>query len=362
MYQSFQAKNFRCFRDLVISTLERVNLIVGKNNVGKTALLEALFIHCGAYNPELTLRINAFRGIESTTIELVPWAEMPWDSLFHDFNISESIELVGENETTGLRHVRLKAVREPEELGKIRQFIQHGPDRSKSVSLSSEAIRVLELEYQGKNGEGRHYMIVDQQGIRMEPIPPLPPFPAIFLPARARTPAREDAQRFGKLEALGQEEAVLQALQAVEPRLRRIAVGVSGDVPILQGDIGLTRRQLIPLPLMGEGMARLASLVLAIGNARNGVVLVDEIDNGLYYSVLPDVWQAIGKVARQFNTQIFATTHSLECIVAAHKAFSKSEKYDFRLHRLERDEEMISVTTYDQEALEAAIETNLEVR
>jgi len=113
---------------------------------------------------------------------------------------------------------------------------------------------------------------------------------------------------------------------------------------------------------MGGGMERLASLVLVIGTIPNGVVLVDEVESGLHYSILPKVWRAIGEVARQFNTQVFATTHSLECIVAAHRAFSESERYDFRLHRLDRDKESISAVTYDQETLEAAIETGLEVR
>jgi AAA15 family ATPase/GTPase len=113
---------------------------------------------------------------------------------------------------------------------------------------------------------------------------------------------------------------------------------------------------------MGEGMARLASLVLAIGNAQGGVVLVDEIENGLHHSILPQVWQAIDKVSRQFATQVFATTHSLECITAAHQAFSESEHYAFRLHRLERVQDTIRAITYDQEALAAAIDTGLEVR
>jgi len=67
-------------------------------------------------------------------------------------------------------------------------------------------------------------------------------------------------------------------------------------------------------------------------------------------------------VARQFHTQVFATTHSLECIVAAHKAFTESGVYDFRLHRLDRVKETIRAVTYDQETLAAAIETGLEVR
>jgi AAA15 family ATPase/GTPase len=119
---------------------------------------------------------------------------------------------------------------------------------------------------------------------------------------------------------------------------------------------------MVPLPLMGEGMVRLASLVLAISNAQDGFVLIDEIENGLHHSILSKLWSAVGEVSRQFNTQVFATTHSNECIAAAHKAFRESGAYDFRLHRLERIKETILAITYDQETLEAAIEAGLEVR
>ena len=369
MYQSFEVSNYRCFSKLTLAELERVNLVAGVNNVGKTALLEALFVHCGAYNPALALRVNAFRGIETVKIELGRWVETPWDSLFHQFDITKTIELAGENTVTGQRSLRLRVLREPSELARVAQFVNYGPDEAQKVLGSdesqkvldtSEMAKVLQLEYQEKGRHDSYYMIFDRKGVRTEPIPPPPPFPAFFLAARVRIPLAEDAERFGKLEIIGQQDVLLKALQVIEPRLRRLAVVVAGGAPMVHGDIGLGR--LVPLPVMGEGMARLASLVLTIGNTPNGVVLVDEIENGLHHSILPKVWRAIGEVARQFNTQVFTTTHSLECIVAAHGAFSESERYDFRLHRLERVNETIRAVTYDQETLEAAMETGLEVR
>lgn len=81
MYKWFRVSNFRCFRELTVADLERVNLIAGVNNVGKTALLEALFLHCGAYNPELVRKLSLFRGIGALKFELGRWGEMPWDSL-----------------------------------------------------------------------------------------------------------------------------------------------------------------------------------------------------------------------------------------------------------------------------------------
>jgi hypothetical protein len=360
MYKWFHVGNFRCFRELSVADLERINLIAGVNNVGKTALLEALFLHCGAYNPALVLKLSAFRGIEATKLEFGRWVETPWDSLFREFDASQRVEFVGENETSGRRLLQLKVIRQLEELAKIGQFVQHEPEKPEGIPLSSEVAQVLELEYQQGGRDGKYHMILDPKGLRTEPIPPPPPFPAFFLAARFRIPLAEDAEHFGKLEIIGRQDVLLKALQVIEPRLRRLTVVVAGGLPIMHGDVGLGR--LVPLPVMGEGMARLTSLVLAIGNAPNGVVLVDEIENGLHHSILPKVWRAIGEVARGFNTQVFATTHSLECIVAAHKAFVESELYDFRLHRLERSNESIRAVTYDREALAAAIETDLEVR
>lgn len=356
MYRSFAVKNFRCFRNLAIADLERINLIAGKNNVGKTALLEALFLHCGAPNPEMTLKINAFRGIEAVKVEFGGWVETPWDTLFKDFDVSQSVKLEGDDELTGQRVLSLKLVRDPSELAKLRISVLHN---NGSTVVSSETAQVLELAYHREEQVSKYYMIFDPKGLRVEPVPPSPPFPAFFLGARMRIPSKEETERFGNLENLGEQAVLLKVLRIIEPRLQRIFVRVVGE-PVLYGDIGLKRS--IPLPLMGEGMSRLLSLVLHISNAPHGVVLVDEMENGLHYTVLPKVWQAIAEAARHFNTQVFATTHSLECIVAAHEAFSKGSVYDFRLHRLDRVGDEIRIVTYDQEALAAALETGLEVR
>ena len=362
MFKNFEIKNFRCFRELKIEGLDLVNLIAGLNNIGKTAFLEALFIYCGAYNPELILRVNAFRGVEFLKLELGRWAEAPWESIFKEFDTSKEVKLKGENNRVGSRTLYLRLLRKPEDFAKMKKISHQFSNKEKgeSLPLSSESFQVLELESSETNKKIYYYMIFDQKGIHIEPIPPAPPFPAIFLPARTRIPLQEDSERFGKLEIVGKQEVLLKALKVIEPRLVRLSVIVSSGLPIIHGDIGMSR--LFPLAVMGEGMARLASLVLAIGNAPNGVVMVDEIENGLHHSILPKVWKAIGEVAQEFNTQIFATTHSMECIAAAHVAFKEMGSYDFRLHRLERIGDSIKAITYDEETLAAAIENRMEVR
>jgi len=370
MYKSFEVRNFRCFNKLQISDLKRVNLITGVNNIGKTALLEALFLHCGADNPSLALKVNSMRGIEVMRVEFGGWAGAPWNLLFHEFNTSETIEMIGENTETGRRWLRLRGFPGDLKLEKLAEYIKYGRDDSQQPLFapsefqkglySSEGAKVLELQYQDEKVVKNYYMILDPKGIRVEPIPPPPPFPGFYLSTRVNPLSKDEVERFGALEVRGEQESVLRVLQLIEPGLKRLSVIVVAGEPILHGDIGSER--LMPLPVMGEGMVRLANLTIHIGNASNGVVLVDEIENGVHHSVMPKVWKALLESARLFNTQIFATTHSLECIKAAHKAFSQSVEYDFRLHRLERVKDEIRVITYDQEALGAAIDTGFEVR
>lgn len=362
MYNSFIARNFRCFRELRIDSLSRINLIAGKNNVGKSALLEALFLHCGAYNPKLFMNLNAFRGIERIKVEFGEWDGTPWDSMFNEFDTSRNIELVGRYKKEKInRKLSLKSIRDPSDLDIIAPPTQYSINERKGVFSSSEVSKVLELEYKKGRQSDSYYLILGTDGIvRLHPIPPAPPHPAFYHPARMRTPFKVEAERFGNLEKQGNASMLLEVLKIMESRFKRLTMIFEADQPILHGDIGGGR--LLQLPLMGEGMARITSLVLLLANAPNGIVLIDEIENGIHHSIMTMIWEAIAKVARKFNTQIFATTHSRECIMSAHRAFKKSKPYDFRLHRLDRVEDVITHKSYDKESLEAAIETGLEVR
>ena len=111
---------------------------------------------------------------------------------------------------------------------------------------------------------------------------------------------------------------------------------------------------------------RLLSMVLAIVSAPNGWLLVDEIENGLHYSVLEAVWEAIAVASEKTKTQVFATTHSFECIQAAHRAFKKrsgrKRQYDFAYHRLDRKGDQITAHTFDEEMLDAVENSDLEIR
>jgi AAA15 family ATPase/GTPase len=92
------------------------------------------------------------------------------------------------------------------------------------------------------------------------------------------------------------------------------------------------------------------------------IVLIDEFESGLHYSVLKEIWKGVLNLTEQEGVQIFATTHSYECIRAAHAAFSETLNYDFALHRLEEIKGDIAVTSYDRDTLETSLASNFEIR
>jgi len=357
MYTSFRLKNFRGFRDLEMTDLARFNLVAGANNVGKTALLEGLFLHLGAHNPELPLRVSAIRGIEKFRID----AETMWGWLFYNKQTKETIELRGLTDDGIERTLDIRLV-EPQ----TAQIVASpndgaGKDRGDGALSTAGAQYQLALDYRDSAGQQAHAHaeITPDGEVAVKRAAVSPGMPGIYLSTRTRF-ASEDVERFSNLERIGQHEALLPTLKLLEPRLKRLSVLVDGGAPKIHGDIGLT--ELMPLAFAGEGMVRLLSILLAIASCRGGVVLIDEIENGLHYSVLERVFAAIGAAARTYAVQIFATTHSWECIRAAHNAFVAGGTYDFCLHRLDRTRDQISAVSFTQASLEASIQHELEVR
>ncbi|MDP2896508.1 MAG: AAA family ATPase [bacterium] len=358
MYGSLSIRNFRCFREIELGDLERVNLIAGKNNVGKTALLEALFLHSGPANASLAAFVNQLRGIPIAPRD----PESAWRSLFHDLNLGEAVELSSTDSDGASRSLRIFPRQEEAVHVPLEEPGAKAPNEGRERAVSGPVVgRSLVFEHRAPSEEPRtSRFFFDGRGFRIEPPPPPPPFPGIFQVAAGQPDLQGDADRYGSLQRQKRERRVLELLRIIEPRLEGLAVIPIDGVLAVHGDIGLSA--LVPVPLMGGGMARLFSMAVAVGIAEGGVVLIDEIENGIYHASMAKVWEALGAFARHCDTQLFCTTHSFECIASAHEAFEKSGQYDFRLHRLEQMGEEIRAVTYDQETLGAAIESGLEVR
>ena len=162
------------------------------------------------------------------------------------------------------------------------------------------------------------------------------------------------------MEIRGLEGSLVDSLNAFEPNLSRLTVLSIEGRPVIHADLALPR--LIPVGLLGDGMQRIISLALAFESATGGLMLIDEIENGIHYSKLPDLWQVISSFSQKYSTQVFATTHSEECVRAAHEVFSCTDDYSFRYYRLDRVGESIRVKSFDKPILGTAIDGNFEIR
>ncbi len=130
--------------------------------------------------------------------------------------------------------------------------------------------------------------------------------------------------------------------------------------PLAYAHFGL--KNALSITQSGQGFSKLFSLYCRMLLSKTKIVFIDEIENGLYYETLPQIWKGIAALAETEKIQIFATTHSRECILAAHEVMAATPDYDFALHRLQRVNGKIEAITHDKEMLEAAFETGLEVR
>ncbi len=367
MFHDLRIQRFRLFEDLRIDRLSRVNLIAGKNNTGKTTVLEALFLLSGGGAPQLLDRTLGFRGIGQALGQIDRVPETHWEPLFFGFEAGEPIAIRAETARHGPLNLTLRIERRDSvevrssPSGIAGATVVEGEPAGLDLGPSDpRSLRLVWQQREEQPAEGRIELFA--KGLRLQN-PLGAPFPAFFVSSRTHDLAT-DAMRLGQLRTKKMGGRLTEALQAIEPRLRSVEDSVAGGSPMIWGDIGLPR--LLPLAAMGEGMAAVTSLVLAMAAAEKGVVLVDEIERGIHHSVMEDLWRVVDRSSREFDTQVIATTHSYECLMAAQRAFSQdgeSEAGDFRFQRLERarDGGMRSVGL-DPDDLAAVARHGLEVR
>lgn len=352
MIRNLTIEGFRGFRRLEIGPLGRINLVAGRNSVGKTSLLEALFLLLGPNNPDLPRLVNAFR-----TEPLSPKLGVSLTMLFHELN-ARVIRLRSRDEKKLVRTLTIR----PSKRGLIGQRINGETAERLTTgrgSLSTAAeLQGLTLKYREGRRQHESRLLISGDVVRVERAQlELPP--GIYL-ASTRRLGGDDVERFSDLQRRGREAELVETLRVLEPRISRLMILVTGGTPIIHADIGFG--ELLPVQVLGEGLARLLALVAAIESAHGGTVLIDEVENGFHHSALVDVWRAVGVAARRAKTQVFATTHSRECIEAAQDALAEKREGEFRLHRLERIGSDVEAITYDRQTLDAALAADFEVR
>jgi len=323
MLNSLTLSNFRGFDHLEFPKFARVNLIGGVNNAGKTGLLEAIYLLLERDASRLQQLPGLFRARSEVNEDKYFWR---W--LTRNGSESDVTEITGQVEPFGSATIFWQ---------------KSGVPRQGQVLLGAANRQLFATAL---NDTAR------QSWPRPEVFSPRPSKPVedaqIYIRAWKKSPNNEE-----RIEAL---------LREIEPRLKRLRPlpDEQSNQPLVH--IGLDFGEALPAPQLGQGFNRLLRIYSALIGAEAKVFLIDEVETGLHHSVLPTIWKGLAAVARKEEVQIFATTHSRETILAAHRVFSQEPGYDFAYHRLEREDGKISVVTYDQEALAGADEANFEVR
>lgn len=366
MFTNFHIERFRGIPKLDIDGVKPITLLVGKNNTGKTSVLEAIFLLCGAGDPFTPTVIGQLRGQRITT---VGEADTVWRSLFQGMNSKECIKIVGRWDNKEERRLKLEAIEEA----------TYSDDSERPLSGVAEAggrrrIRILRLSYTtpvvpsrvGGQGEIITHAEFDPQTHEVlteemseDASPGGYAVRATFLSSRAIANHIRDTEHYSALVRSRREEEVIAALRLIDPRIRGLAVVSESRGATMDADLG--GESLIPLAVCGEGMLRLFSIVLAITRAKGGVLLIDEIDNGLHHSVMKELWPVLRKLCAEHNVQLIATTHNEEMLKYAIEAF-RDDFNQFGLIRLDRITSGLRAVAYNAEALEGVAQTGWEVR
>lgn len=385
MLDSLRITNFRCLEHFEVARLGRLNLIVGANNSGKSTVLEALQVYAGNANAALLAELAESHD-EIPGAVATGGQDEASDGLYQDFFSGRcypadeltSIEIGAvdrPDDTLRIRHAYLEEVREVTVVEGVESSriwrrplpkpLPSGVNQESVVpalvcSRGDWPLRTISLDRDPRRAAGLLRNQLDSRTVVCSVVG------TEFLTTDSLG-ADWDRVVFTPIEG-----AILEAMRLVEPRLRNLTfVEASGGgrrtyrrIAKVQLD-GLVRP--VPLSSLGDGVRRILQIALRMATAKGGVLLVDEFENGLHYSVQPKVWAMLFEMARQLDVQVFATTHSWDCIHAFAEVARERRDVEgvlFRMGRsvLHSNKGQVIATVYDEDALYDMTQADLEVR
>jgi AAA15 family ATPase/GTPase len=360
MLRELTIQNYRCFKDFYIDGLARVNLIVGMNNSGKTSLLEAVYLLVDQANPQCLLEILHDRGeiapLGGDRRAIAPSYQLSHIFHGHQLDLDQIIYIKSyKDQPLSLKIQLCRVIQQSqffEDTGEINVpafelVLTYEPDlQIKAPILQDGSVqrRFFRTEnssqpYFTSSAQQCHFLTTEHVGFD------------------------QLATLWDRITLTPKEESLVKALQILEPDVERMSFTSnqthnSGILLKLRG-----HHRPIPLGSMGDGMRRILNLGMVAVTAENSVLLVDEIETGLYYESQTDMWRLVLEVAQQLNVQVFATTHSWDCISAFHEALDQLEDSSVgKLFRLSRKGDNIHAVDYPAEKLGVAVRQNIEVR
>lgn len=362
MYRALEVRNFRGLRDLTIGHFGPVNLITGLNDAGKSSLLEALFLHASGPLAGQSA-MGAIRTARGQEFLVGPNADLSgfWDSLFYRLDTSSAVTLRAKTDDGDYSVMLAVAEGAEGSLTEGRQTGETPPNGAPTLQVTAQhvnqAARVHRLKLSLDNKQAGPDVQAVRLQWRLDP-PADGPYMRGQIIKGEVGPNLVDG--YSQLRRRGSDDILVEALKAVDDRIGSLEVLIADGRPQLHVSID---GFLLPIELLGDGPVSLAKYLIAIDNARGGMLVVDDIGSDLHHSVLTQMWRTLHRFAERQKVQIFATSHSDECVSAAYEALSKRPD-QLVVHRLRRgrDGAAIDVATYSGQKLGAALEMNAELR
>ncbi|WP_071516195.1 ATP-binding protein [Geitlerinema sp. PCC 9228] len=382
MLKTVKIENFRGFQSFELSELGRINLLVGKNNSGKTSVLEAVQLLRSHNHLKPLIDILRNRG-EFFWGDCEKEPEFDIRHLFYDRKIEpgSQFSILGINRNHSEEKVTASIKVHDDADDSYSQLQLFEGNRETSDFNSIDDINILEFILKWEIGTQEEIWkspLSENGGLS---------YPYKYIRDRQRkflsrtqskrietqtqfvTPSsltvKETMDLFDRVVLTPEENLIEEALQTIEPKIERIASVGSDRVSGSRGGFFVSlsdSNRRIPIGSMGNGIWRMLGLALATVGASNGILIVDEIDTGLHFSTMSDMWALIWKVAKKLNVQVFATTHSSDCWMSLATLANREdiEEDGITIQRIE-PEKHTSVAFHQDEIVMAA-QRDIEVR
>jgi AAA domain, putative AbiEii toxin, Type IV TA system len=375
MIRAAHIARFRGLRDCMVDGFGRVNLIIGRNNCGKTAFMEALRLAEDAQDAAHYLlrdqRMRLGRGVKRHDFERY------WQPIFFDLDAKAglSISTIHDDGVGKRLEVRQGAV--SEEIISDKRNGRNAPDDDEletedfgkppawalDLEITTWARGLIDLRLAPPPGgiKLQQRVVSMPGGMRIPPVSSTGGEGGYWVGSSPGI-GEIEVSFVSALKQRGQETSLVELLREVDRRLTGIELlAPGGDVAELfvRLDNGTP---MLPVRLMGEGFQH--CLEIGAGAAVHDWpnLFIDEIENGMHHLVLEPLWRWIASTARRRNLQVFATTHSEECIQAACRAFQGLDDDGLRVIRLDRLESETRAIIYDRALIEVAERTGTEIR
>jgi len=296
--ENLYVTHFKCFKQLDVKGLGQVNLIGGKNNVGKTAFLEAVELVLSSDKPIelLSAIINILKRRALKADDLQEFFITDFDLIYY---LESSCNLKCSYETKTSKICSLEKI-----TGILKDSSVGFPEQMGfPVDLLKMTVNTLDLEVSLE-------MFLKSPQIKN----PLVKVTSYFI-SSTKVESRQIAISLGKLIDLGREDFLNNALRHFDDTFYELKQVVTENGVVLKLRLN-NQNRLVLLSSLGEGINRYIAILCAIWANKDGFLLIDEIENGIHYTNYPTLWEIIFKVSVEANCQLFITTHSKECITA----------------------------------------------